>query len=45
MTATQAPSQARAVAAFVLVTLIWGSTWLVIKDQISSTVPTSWAVT
>lgn len=28
-----------------LVTLIWGSTWLVIKDQISSTVPTSWAVT
>lgn len=45
MTATQAPSQARAVAAFVLVTLIWGSTWLVIKDQISSTVPASWAVT
>ena len=45
MTQTQAPSQARAVAAFVLVTLIWGSTWLVIKDQISSTVPTSWAVT
>lgn len=45
MTTPQAPSQARAVAAFVLVTLIWGSTWLVIKDQISSTVPTSWAVT
>ncbi|WP_374591705.1 DMT family transporter [Novosphingobium sp.] len=40
-----APSQARAIAAFVLVTLIWGSTWLVIKDQISSTVPASWAVT
>lgn len=37
-------SQARAVAAFVLVTLIWGSTWLVIKDQISA-VPASWAVT
>jgi drug/metabolite transporter (DMT)-like permease len=40
-----APSQSRAIAAFVLVTLIWGSTWLVIKDQISSTVPASWAVT
>lgn len=38
-------SQARAIAAFILVTLIWGSTWLVIKDQISSTVPASWAVT
>lgn len=37
-------SQARAIAAFVLVTLIWGSTWLVIKDQISA-VPASWAVT
>lgn len=37
-------SQGRAIAAFVLVTLIWGSTWLVIKDQISA-VPASWAVT
>lgn len=46
MTAAPAPatSQARAIAAFVLVTLIWGSTWLVIKDQISA-VPASWAVT
>lgn len=37
-------SQARAIAAFVLITLIWGSTWLVIKDQISA-VPPAWAVT
>ena len=44
MTPAPAPSQARAVGAFVLVTLIWGSTWLVIKDQISA-VPPSWAVT
>lgn len=44
MTATSAQSQGRAIAAFVLVTLIWGSTWLVIKDQISA-VPASWAVT
>lgn len=29
---------------FVTVTLIWGSTWLVIRDQVSS-VPPSWSVT
>lgn len=29
---------------FLLVTLIWGSTWIVIRDQISS-VPPSWSVT
>jgi drug/metabolite transporter (DMT)-like permease len=29
---------------FLLVSLIWGSTWLVIRDQISS-VPASWSVT
>lgn len=29
---------------FVFVTLVWGSTWLVIKDQIGS-VPASWSVT
>lgn len=34
----------RAVGAFVLVTLIWGSTWLVIKDQVGA-IPPSWAVT
>ena len=39
-----ASQQTRALAAFVLVTLIWGSTWLVIKDQVSA-VPASWAVT
>ncbi|MFM5885793.1 MAG: DMT family transporter [Novosphingobium sp.] len=34
----------RAVAAFLLITLIWGSTWLVIKDQVGA-LPPSWAVT
>ena len=41
---TAGPSQARNIAAFVLLTLIWGSTWLVIKDQISA-VPVGWTVT
>lgn len=36
--------RARAIGAFVLVTLIWGSTWLVIKDQIGTIAP-AWAVT
>ncbi len=44
MSTPAATSQARSIAAFVLVTLIWGSTWLVIKDQISA-VPPAWAVT
>lgn len=30
---------------FLLCSLIWGSTWLVIKDQISVEVPASWSVT
>ena len=34
----------RIVFAFCLITLIWGSTWLVIKDQVG-TVPPSWSVT
>jgi drug/metabolite transporter (DMT)-like permease len=34
----------RVLIPFVLVSLIWGSTWLVIKDQLS-TVPASWSVT
>lgn len=34
----------RIVVPFVLIALIWGSTWLVIKDQIG-TVPPSWSVT
>ena len=29
---------------FILITLIWGSTWIVIKDQLG-TVPPSWSVT
>lgn len=33
----------RAIGAFLLITLIWGSTWLVIKDQIG-VLPPSWAV-
>ena len=37
-------SPARTAFAFILVTLIWGSTWLVIKDQISA-VPPAWTVT
>lgn len=37
-------SQGRTIAAFLLVALIWGSTWLVIKDQVSA-VPATWGVT
>ncbi len=33
----------RSIAAFLLVTLIWGSTWLVIKDQIGA-LPAPWAI-
>ncbi|RVQ66956.1 EamA family transporter [Croceicoccus ponticola] len=36
-------SDPRAFVPFVLVALIWGSTWLVIKDQIS-VVPPSWTI-
>ena len=39
-----APLQGRTLAAFVTVVLVWGSTWLVIRDQIG-TVPAAWAVT
>ena len=44
MSAADRSKRLRGVASFILVTLIWGSTWLVIKDQISS-VPASWSVT
>ncbi len=37
-------SDARNLFGFVVLTLIWGSTWLVIKDQISA-VPVGWSVT
>jgi drug/metabolite transporter (DMT)-like permease len=36
-------AQARVLLPFALVTLIWGSTWLVIRDQLG-TVPASWSV-
>ena len=43
--ATGAPaSQGRNIATFILLSLVWGSTWLVIKDQIS-VVPPAWSVT
>lgn len=44
MSAGAEASKARSIAAFLLVALIWGSTWLVIKDQISA-VPPGWTVT
>ena len=37
-------TRGRTAFAFILVTLIWGSTWLVIKDQIGH-VPPGWTVT
>lgn len=36
-------SRAASIAAFILLSLIWGSTWLVIKDQIAA-MPPSWSV-
>ena len=41
---TAPSSTARNIAAFITVSLIWGSTWLVIKDQISA-IPPGWTVT
>jgi drug/metabolite transporter (DMT)-like permease len=35
--------QLRVIVPFVIITLIWGSTWIVIRDQIS-TVPAFWSV-
>jgi drug/metabolite transporter (DMT)-like permease len=37
-------SQGRNIAAFIVLALVWGSTWLVIKDQISVVHP-AWSVT
>ncbi|MGB3754173.1 MAG: DMT family transporter [Parerythrobacter sp.] len=42
-TQTQALLQPRIVAAFLIVALIWGSTWYVITGQIG-TVPASWSI-
>ena len=46
MTEAPAPQSTRAaiLVPFALVTLIWGSTWLVIRDQLG-VVPPSWSVT
>lgn len=47
MSETPAPPQSTRLAIlipFAIVTLIWGSTWIVIRDQIGS-VPPSWSVT
>ncbi len=44
VSATQRSKRLRGIVSFILITLIWGSTWLVIKDQIS-VVPSSWSVT
>ena len=45
MTAADRPrsTTARVLIPFAIVTLVWGSTWLVIRDQIS-VVPASWSV-
>jgi drug/metabolite transporter (DMT)-like permease len=37
-------SRGQNIAAFIVLSLVWGSTWLVIKDQIS-VVPPAWSVT
>lgn len=42
--ATPSPPSARALIPFALITLIWGSTWIVIRDQLG-VVPASWSVT
>ena len=39
-----AATHRRGIFAFVITTLVWGSTWLVIKDQLGS-VPVAWSVT
>ena len=44
MSAAERSKRLRSIASFILITLIWGSTWLVIKDQISI-VPACWSVT
>ena len=46
MTSSAAPTllSPRILIPFIIVTLIWGSTWLVIRDQLG-TVPESWSVT
>lgn len=43
-TTAATPAKLGVILPFLIVTLIWGSTWLVIRDQISA-VPASWSVT
>ncbi len=43
MTGVAAPAGTAILIPFAIVTLIWGSTWIVIRDQIG-TVPPSWSV-
>jgi drug/metabolite transporter (DMT)-like permease len=43
MMAVQAPKAGGVVLPFLIVTLIWGSTWIVIRDQLSA-VPPAWSV-
>ncbi|WP_232492582.1 DMT family transporter [Novosphingobium kaempferiae] len=44
-TTVEAPaSRTKVIVAFLVVTAIWGSTWLVIKDQVGS-VPATWSIT
>ncbi len=44
MIARRWPAGLDVIGPFAIVTIIWGSTWLVIRDQVSS-VPPSWSVT
>lgn len=44
MTARRAPLDAAILVPFVIFTLIWGSTWIVIRDQLGSVSP-HWSVT
>lgn len=44
MTARRAPLDAAIVVPFIVFTLIWGSTWIVIRDQLGSVSP-HWSVT
>jgi drug/metabolite transporter (DMT)-like permease len=43
VTARRAPLDAAIVVPFIIFTLIWGSTWIVIRDQLG-TVPPQWSV-
>lgn len=44
MSPAPAPSRLGAIVSFAIISVVWGSTWLVIKDQIS-VVPPAWTIT